>query len=378
MLEGSAPKKPANARPAGGAAKGAAKKKKPGVKNEFLPASFEARGATIPFTSQPLRHARIRLDEDGVLEALVPGLSGAEGVYVIPWSGLGQVISMSVHDRMLHDNISKSTSCKPEDVRAFALELAKSGVAGVKASQSAREELELDKTVRHNIRMYLIYKLVREVAGDEACADVKSKNQIRAVDVATKYVKDYIDGIGMKGPDMHNGLLAWAEAAAPIGLAEEGHKGTLRLLSERLADFSTSMANWASNEPPETHIAGTKISKAAKAVSLCAESRFLNVEKVMVTPKAALARLEDVKKLFAYEAERAAWILDGWTRVLDEWEEGLTKERYKQRDLAIGLQTCLPIMPEDEVAQEDRALWEELQGSQIVRKLDANGEEVQD
>src|SRR5690349_4436102 len=106
-----------------------------------------------------LTQTRIRKDERDRLEVLVPSFSSGKGIYVIPWRSVPEMVTMTVHDRYLHELIVKDPVCSPNEVRTAALQVARTGLAGPPAADAARAALREDDEHRTLTNYLLIVRI---------------------------------------------------------------------------------------------------------------------------------------------------------------------------------------------------------------------------
>ncbi|MFX7257601.1 hypothetical protein ABTI55_19160, partial [Acinetobacter baumannii] len=96
-------------------------------------------------------------------EVLIPSLSQGMGIYVVAWNSVPDMVSMTMHDRYLHDLIVTEDACSPHEIRRATLKAARRGLAGPKAAQAARRALEEDEeqsTLTHYLLILSILKAV--------------------------------------------------------------------------------------------------------------------------------------------------------------------------------------------------------------------------
>ena len=86
--------------------------------SQHQPSTFEERGTTVPFTTPALSCARVRSDDRYNLVLLTPGFAGTQSVYVLPWKAIPDLVTMTIHDRALHEAIEREGIDAPPDVRA--------------------------------------------------------------------------------------------------------------------------------------------------------------------------------------------------------------------------------------------------------------------
>src|SRR5579885_1153738 len=116
--------------------------------DNFWPTTFEERGAVVAFTTPVLAYSRVRHQEEHGLELLVPGLAGGRDTYVIPWRSLPSVFVMTVHDRMLREEIEVLPDSAPTTIRGATLKVESTGLAGQANATAARQATSDDDSER--------------------------------------------------------------------------------------------------------------------------------------------------------------------------------------------------------------------------------------
>jgi hypothetical protein len=104
----------------------------------YFPATFLERGVATPFTTPDLAGTRVRPGQRVPLELLVPNLSGARGVYILPWTDIQALCRPTLHDLRLIDVVAEQRYITPADIRTAALQVAHEGLAGREAAAAAR------------------------------------------------------------------------------------------------------------------------------------------------------------------------------------------------------------------------------------------------
>ncbi len=77
------------------------------------PATFQSRGAAVPFTTPVLCGARARLSETEALELMIPNPSGGRGTYIVPWTGIASLCRPSLHDREMIRRLAEEPAVSP-------------------------------------------------------------------------------------------------------------------------------------------------------------------------------------------------------------------------------------------------------------------------
>ena len=75
------------------------------------------RGATLPFEAPALRMAQVCEDERDGLVAVLHDFANNGSTYIVPWTSLPLMASMTAHDVALHKAIGESKASTPAQVR---------------------------------------------------------------------------------------------------------------------------------------------------------------------------------------------------------------------------------------------------------------------
>ena len=221
-------------------------------------ATFCERGVSVPFTTPALAGARVRQDVRHGLVLLVPNPSGGRGIYVVPWSGLRDMCSPTLHDGMLHDAVLafKAGPITPGAIRAAARRVAATGAAGRAAHAAAGKAMQAEAESQQATNHYLLYALAAQTRAQASAAEVAGLAGI-------------VDDVGV-GPHadradipvrlrqlkaMRAELAAWlrmgaddaGSAAMACGMADLTIRCTehvLRAARERVADAEGLLAEW--------------------------------------------------------------------------------------------------------------------------------------
>src|SRR4051812_11062010 len=84
---------------------------------KYQPVTFLERGVALPFTTPALLGGRIRPGERKAPELVLANPAGVEGVYILPWSGMPDVCTPSLHDRAVWRRVSELPILTPRSVR---------------------------------------------------------------------------------------------------------------------------------------------------------------------------------------------------------------------------------------------------------------------
>jgi hypothetical protein len=229
--------------------------------HHLVPSTFEARGATVPFTTPILAHSRVRKDWRDRFELVVIGFSGGVGDYVLPWKAVADLLSLTAHDTLLHQELQGREALDPHDVRHVALEVAKTGLAGPDVSEAANRAVNVDEEGRTVNEMTLMLGVIEEVEPAETAA--------LAAEVTTtagQYrIRDTFAALGSRiGPrfnSLERLLPELTRLTYTIGLPNTPAPGRLRRIVQRLEEFRRSVSAWGSE----------RLGVAAEEAGFCAK-----------------------------------------------------------------------------------------------------------
>ena len=124
------------------------------VRNWF--AQQRPRGAAVPFEAPTLRMARVCDDERDGLIAILRDFANNGSVYIVPWTSLPLIATMTEHDLAVHQAVHENRASTPAQVRAVVSRLALSGVLGPEAKAREGEHSEAEKGRLADVELVLI------------------------------------------------------------------------------------------------------------------------------------------------------------------------------------------------------------------------------
>src|SRR5262249_11031824 len=129
---------------------------------------FQADGVAIEFTSPVLSSARVRPSDADKLEVIISDLGGGRGQYIVPLRHLAKVVTLTVHDRTLCEEVMHRNAHSPDEIRAAVLTVAKMGLAGQQAAKSARQTIEDEQKERLLTTVCLIHRAITLSSNDQS------------------------------------------------------------------------------------------------------------------------------------------------------------------------------------------------------------------
>lgn len=382
-------------------------------RNKALPASFEARGASVPFTTKNLRNCRLRVVDNGRTiewEACLPAGLGdldSRGVMILPWTDLPSFSQMSPRDRALFARIDEFEDDQHPDpfaIREAVIRVDSESAEDEAARTEALREIEREKRDRLRVYMSFLAQLTRDCGikqGDRfmAAADTdtlieltNNPNAVAALGIDPKALTDRVLGFASSQleipPKLVNTRLEeFTKYLAPFGCINvEGEKkvdGFLTRTRNRIADMDRSMARQAKQMRAEAADMAVMVRFAIKDFLDYANERLDRIEQVF-SHFYNIFRDYDRTKAFALKTRRdVSYALDGWSQLCTVWEAALATREDEAIDEALRyILAMLPLMPEGEMRPggERGRVWQgfEAARNQMVRVLVGWGDNAVD
>lgn len=333
----------------------------------YAPSTYEERGTAIPFTTPALSGARVRKGYRQGLEVLVPSISEARGTYVIPWTALNEVITLTVHDRMLQTEVLNDSALSPDRVRFAGLKVAMTGIAGAAAATAAEQALAAEEEQKTATHFHLILKIISlsGLGPSEILKQLESRERKQFV---KKSLADVAKLVGGTSVTLDEQIEELSTIAAPLGVPHTAQAARLRRLLGRLAVFRESCLRWADQDVPD-HV---------PVAQLCAEVADHTSRIGTQTIDDYDVRMADVEQLLRFWpqksaeirslVERMSWLLDGWEFVVSWWDTAQRQSLADQIAALHGIFRILPLVPKEE--------WADRQGIDVQTVLYAGAKWV--
>ena len=331
----------------------------------LVPSTFEERGIAVPFTTPVLAQTRVRLDDRERLEVLIPGFAGGKGTYILPWKGIPEMVTMTVHDRTLHEEITESKVSSPHDMRLAALKVARSGLAGAEAAKAAQKALnaEMEQRTLVNFRLMM---MALELSGlgmgefRQAGIDSDAGQEIAKRGLVTLGWK-----IGITGEECYQRIQELSELLTPIGFAEEIPPGRTREVLASLASLRYSLRRWARGNPTDDAPLTEFASEVAHHTLDVTEGVIQDIDKTLSDYRALLAEWDKRHEGFRRAVGRLSWLLDGWEYVIAVWQEAGKGTLSDQARALSEILRVLPLLPKEESNGEDHGKAAALRTNQV-------------
>jgi hypothetical protein len=322
-------------------------------KSLFLPSTFEERGTAAPFTTPTLALSRVRPDERHGLVLLMPNLGGADGAYVVPWAAVSDVITMSVHDRALHEEVLETRAVTPDAMRMASLKIARTGLAGPKAAAAAEATLDSEEAQYVETHFLLILSLLGSLG--------MSSRQLLTLkpdsDDWKELVRTMLHGAGetlkVETNTVYERIGTLGRILTPIGLAVSRQEGRLRRLMATLSDFRAALQDWSQNDQSEMSPYAAFAAEVAELTVGVAASTFASLDKAVSDIPVVISQWDKQVQLAERAANRLSWLLDGWDYILAMWTEVEYANRNDQREGISQIMRVLPLIPRGETEWDE-------------------------
>jgi len=321
----------------------------------FLPSTFEERGAVAPFTTPSLAMSRVRPDDRHGLVLMMPNMGGGDGAYVVPWGAVGDLVSMSVHDRALHETVLEDHAVTPDAMRVASLKVAKTGLAGPRAAAAAKSQLASEEEQYVETNFLLVVALLTSLG-------MKSRELFTLQpdsDAWRNLVRTMLHSAGQKlGIDLatvYDRLGKLARTMTPIGLKSSRQEGRLRILMNKLVAFRDDIKAWGEQDVSDSADYAIFAAEVADFTVRIAGRTFESLDECMADVPKVIGQWGEQVTIVGKSANRISWLLDGWEYILAIWGRVAEAHPIEQREAVSQLKLVLPIVPRDEIDADEEA-----------------------
>ncbi|CAO3433987.1 hypothetical protein [Azospirillum endophyticum] len=319
---------------------------------EYAPSTFEERGAAVAFTTPLLSQTRVRRGDRAKLEVLIPSLSQGTGIYVVVWKAVPEMVSMTMHDRYLHDLIVKEDACSPYEIRRATLRAARRGLAGPKAAQAARRALE-EEDEQNTLTHYLLILSILKAVGLESPEMLKTRIDTDEGQRLTRQLMTRAaESLRMDATLLYARLADVAAVAAPVGLALSPRPGRLTRGLTDLKEFRDSMIGWARDVPGDASPVAEFCAEVAQHTIAIGDKVLVDFHRRLEAIGPLMRDWDDAFIRVRSQAVRMAWLLDGWSHITAAWEVAQAEDRQQQAATVNDLFRILPLLPRRESARD--------------------------
>ncbi|MFM2042336.1 MAG: hypothetical protein RLY86_912 [Pseudomonadota bacterium] len=319
------------------------------VAEEFLPSTFAERGVAVPFTTPLLAQARLRLDRNEQFEFLLPNFTGGKGVYVMPWKTVPSMMTVTLHDRLLFEALSKLETHSPETIRRASLEVQASGVAGPDAAVTAGRCIDRDNQYLVLTQFILVTELLKLVnigAQDLLRPGMTAEDSKRLARQALAKVAAMVK---LPADQLSAVVDRLGAAASPVGLPQCPEQGRLRTLAARLGTFCDELTTWAGLDASDVSELGRFVAGVGRHTLELVKMRLTQLDKVCAEPKQIIHDEPRFRAAITGHVDRISWLLDGWDYILSTWESVRHQPGEPQQTAVADISRLVPVIPKEEI-----------------------------
>jgi hypothetical protein len=370
-----------------------------------MPDTFQARGVLVPFESPRLRPLRLRAhpgQRPKEWEAIFENYAGSEDRQnlIMQWVHVPNWTQMAIRDRALFDMVTETFEDAPLDplvMRSLALTADRDHAGDPTTREIAKARLDGLRKDRFQAYISLLAQATRECGvarGDPVMAKANSVMLMAAIratpgeaadagQALTEKVFGYLGQQAKITPVLViQRIEAVSEILAPIGAinldADPGarQEGHLALSFARLDKFREALREYEKETRDEAANRALLVQFSAAQFRDYIADRLSDIEQKLSFFVAVVRDHEVVRELISGWARDIAFALDGWSDLIDVWDQAQAKFEAEKDpyvlDLAIQhILLYLPTMPRDATDAESERVWNGLtfQRSKMVRQL---------
>ncbi len=320
------------------------------------PKTFAERGASVPFTTAALMWARVRQRAD-IKELLVPGLANTRGIYVFEWAGIPQRFTLTLHDRLLFRAIAPEPNPTPTAVAAIANRVALSGAAGPEVQAAAERRVKQAEDLALLARYTLVMRAIERMSGDGTRIAVAELRTAAGQQRAKQILANIASRSKLTPQVLQQRIDQLGTSLADTGLLGMPVKAPVRLLMQQMAQMARVLREWADEGKGDSVVEARLISQVAEETFRLAEQLTAIIDDSTVDIDSLLGDWTSGERIVRAAAQRIAWLLDGWERLVNMWLDVADRSPSDQSQTLSLMSYLLPLMPPSELKPEDAAKW---------------------
>jgi hypothetical protein len=309
---------------------------------KYKPVTFLERGVALPFTTPALLGARIRPAERKMPELILANPAGVEGVYILPWSGLPDVCTPTLHDRSLWNRVAQLPILTPRSVREASRAVAAEGLAGRAAARAAAEAERVTRDACTFTHYHLLIELVRQGEPNGQGEPLRPgdlqalEQRARAVLVARR------TDTSLSPASAFEALAELAVVFEPCGLPGDPTRARLPRLAAEIAVVMEELTRWAELAGPSERSCIRLLAEGAALTQHCFRTTMKDVHAQLGDLWTLVQRWRRAPEPVSRLAARPEWLLDGWELICGLWRAA--EEGHRPAAL-LDMAALVPIMP---------------------------------
>jgi hypothetical protein len=322
------------------------------IRNWFT--QHRPRGAAVPFEAPALQMARVCDDERDGLIAILRDFANNGTAYIVPWTSLPLMASMTEHDMALHQAVGEARASTPTQVRAVVSTLALSGSLGPEAKAREGECARADQIRLADAELVLILHLLDRSGADLATLmadpprwrDRDAKAAVAAVATA----------VGVRRQDIYLRIAEFAKVLAPVGLVTtEGaiQSGWLRVLHDEIEDFGQNVATPLPPGSPDVGAHLTAIAESAGRTAQLAGLVLDMLDYAVLDIGSTIRRWSTELPVLRRAIDRLSLMLDEWPSLMKSAHDALRGPPAEVPAKLRVLRSMMPRVPDADPSSSD-------------------------
>jgi hypothetical protein len=303
------------------------------------------RGAVVPFESPALRMARVCDDERDGLIAILRDFANNGTAYIVPWTSLPAMVTMTDHDVALHTAVQENNASTPEQVRSVVRDLALSGALGPEAR--AREMTNAaSQTSQADVELVLILHLLNS-CGASLTGLMETSGRTRDVNAKAAIAKAAAT-IGVERREIYRRVAELAKLIGPVGLATTDgsiHSGWLRVLHDEIDGFSQSLlAAPPVSDDASPHLAA--VAETARRIARLSDIIINMLDYAVLDIGGTIRRWSTELPVLRQAIDRLSATLDEWPMLMKAVRDCLRCPSDEMTMQLRMLRNVLPVVPD--------------------------------
>ena len=304
---------------------------------------FQSDGVAIEFTTPVLASARVRPSDSDKLEVIIADLGGGRGQYVVPMRHLNKVVTLTVHDRTLCEEILHRNACSPDEIRRAMLTVARMGLAGQKAAKVARQTIEDEQKERLLTTVCLIHRAIAQ-GGNEAAAVpslsalASGGNRGQVKQLLAKVARS----AGLSPDTIYSVLEEWGGIVGAVGVPAMPMECRLRRLGAQVFDFASQLRHWAEDEISHVGDGARLVAAQADRVGKMAEQEIATIDGFIDRMHTVVPGWQTAREELRAAVAKLAWTMNGWEANLRRWRDAAQTSRDDQQRVVSAIRAAMP------------------------------------
>lgn len=312
------------------------------------------RGAVVPFEAPALNMARVCDDERDGLIAILRDFANNGSAYIVPWTSLPLMMSMTERDKALHKAVEESKPSTPAEVRAVVTSLALTGALGPDARTRELALTQSDQSGLADLELILILHLL-DSCGADVSRLLASEDRWR-----DKYARSVVTAaataIGVRRQEIHQRVAEFGKLLQPIGLTLTDapiRPGWLRVLHDEIKGFGHNLLFAPERGSPDCGGYLVAIAESANGTARLSGTVLAMIDYAVLDIRGTMRRWTTELPVLRLTIDRLSQTLDEWPPLMKLTHDALRGSKANRIAQLRMLLNMLPQLPDPEPAEKE-------------------------